>query len=343
MPDFVLLRAWPEIDIERRWRECLLDADFATHYIAPEYFREPSVAAKRPFAVLALADNRVSGVLTGHHEGRHVKSGLLVRPQLALSKHEEADTAAAALFAGVVEEGRDAEIVDVFAWRSIRAENRAHFRERLETGVIMLDLTRGPEALFRGFSEMRRRNIRKAIKANVQVCQASSRADFEHYYPIYKDWSDRKGLPVMLLPEFMETMVLTGNRRLFVARHNGTMLAGIVVRFVPGGVMEYAANSSLESSLHLRPNDLLHWRAIEWACSEGLNLYSLGGTHLFLTQFGGETLPTYRYRQDRSLLRRHHMKDAVGEMAASVMSRMPRRVLDVGRSMRANLTRRAIQ
>jgi len=57
---------------------------------------------------------------------------------------------------------------------------------------------------------------------------------------------------------------------LLLARYNDEVIAGVVLRFFPGGVVEHAANSSLQSALHLKPNDLLHWRAIEWACADGL-------------------------------------------------------------------------
>ena len=91
-------------------------------------------------------------------------------------------------------------------------------------------------------------------------------------------------------------MLLKNNRLLLLARHEGKVIAGVVIRFFPDGVMEYAANSSLQSALHLRPNDLLHWRAIEWGCREGMTHYSLGGAHLFLRKFGGEIVPTTRHR-----------------------------------------------
>jgi hypothetical protein len=68
---------------------------------------------------------------------------------------------------------------------------------------------------------------------------------------------------------------------LLLARHNGGIVAGVVLRFFPGGVVEVAANGSLESALYLRPNDLLFWRAIEWACVEGMTKCNLGGANLF--------------------------------------------------------------
>ena len=90
-----------------------------------------------------------------------------------------------------------------------------------------------------------------------------------------------------------------------------SIVAGITLRFTPGGIIEYAANCSIKEDQKLKPNDVLHWRVIEWACKEGFTLYSLGGAHLFLRKFGGALLTTYRYRLDRTLLRRHELKEKV--------------------------------
>jgi lipid II:glycine glycyltransferase (peptidoglycan interpeptide bridge formation enzyme) len=201
----------------------------------------------------------------------------------------------------------------------------------------MLDLARGPEALFRKFSENKRTNIKKAIKLGVSVDVAKNRDDITAFYAIYVDWSRRKGLSIVGEDEFQETFALSGNRRLWLARFDGQIVAGVVVRYFPGGMMEYAANSSLQNALRLRPNDLLHWRAIEWACAEGMTKYSLGGTHLFLRKFGGEVVPTTRHRWDLSFLRRHTLGDWLTEHAEAALPLVPERALKFGRSLRSRL------
>jgi hypothetical protein len=151
---------------------------------------------------------------------------------------------------------------------------------------------------------------------------------------VYADWARRKGLPVTGAQQFQDMFALTRNRRLFLARYEGQVIAGVVVRFFPGGVMEYAANSSLENALRLRPNDLLHWRAIEWACAEGMTKYNLGGAHLFLRKFGGEIVSTTRHRLDLSVFRRYAIGDWIAERVEEVRPFLPSRVVDLGRSLR---------
>jgi hypothetical protein len=64
-PSYHILHRRPEGLIEALWRACLADADFPTHYIAPEYFLEPGFRNKGPFAILSLSGKEVTAVLTG--------------------------------------------------------------------------------------------------------------------------------------------------------------------------------------------------------------------------------------------------------------------------------------
>jgi len=107
-----------------------------------------------------------------------------------------------------------------------------------------------------------------------------------------------------------------------------------MLRFCPDGVAEHAANSSLQSALYLRPNDLLHWRAIEWACANGLTKYSLGGASLFLRKFRGQVATTTRHRLDLSLFRRHTIMDWMADKVEKVRPLVPPRVVGLGRLLR---------
>ena len=137
----------------------------------------------------------------------------------------------------------------------------------------MLDLSLGPDALFLQFSQTRRNRIRRAINCGVSVEPAKSCDDISAYYAVHVDWTRRRSRPIIGEEQFQALFASGRNRRLLLARYNGGIVAGVVLRFFPGGVVENAANSSLQSALYLRPNDLLHWRAIEWACAEGLTKY----------------------------------------------------------------------
>jgi Acetyltransferase (GNAT) domain len=330
---FALLHHLPEQRLRGEWLACISDSDFPTHYSAPEFFCEPMLRNRQPFAVLSVIDGKVTGALTGVHDGSHVQSGLSVRPQIALSRRADRARAMAALIDGLLTEAKNAELVDLFLWSDTGLID-PRFRRRRYEGVVMLDLCKGPEALFRKLSENKRRNIKRAIKSGVSVAPAQNREDIAAYYNICLDWSRRKQLPAPAEDEFHQMMALKNNRLLLLARHKGKVIAGVVIRFFPQGVMEYAANSSLQNALHLRPNDLLHWRAIEWGCGEGMRHYSLGGAHLFLRKFGGEIVPTTRHRVDLSIFRRFAIGDWIADRAEQARPLISGRLATVARSLR---------
>src|SRR5690242_17511945 len=259
VPSFEVLHELPSPRVEQQWRACLAGADLPTHYTAPEYFLEPALRGKKPFAVLSVVGDAVTAVLTGIHVGDRVQSGLSVRPQIAFSRHVDRARAMRSLVAGMLREADRATLIDLFVWADLAAEIDdqivdAGFRRRRCDGVVMLELTPGPEALFRELAPSRQRNIRRAIRSGVSVEIATSRDDVSAFYAVYVDWSRRKALPPLGQEEFHDTFALRGNRRLFVARRGGKIVAGTVLRFFPGGLVEYAANSSLHEALDVRPN-----------------------------------------------------------------------------------------
>jgi hypothetical protein len=331
---FEILYDYPPPGLEQRWRRFLQDADFATHYTTPEYFREPFFQGKQPFAILSLHGDEVVGVCTGIHDGRSLKCGLAERPQVAVARDADADVIATGLAAGLWKESRACSLADVFSWSQLNCMVRRGFSERRERGAIVLDLSLGADVLFRKFSQTRRTDIRNAIKAGVTVDLAASNAEVSGSYEVYREWGVRKGLPAEPWEAYEKAVSLTANRRLFVARHHGRIIASLIVRLAPGAMMEAAAIVCLENELHLHPNDLLHFRAIEWACAQGLRLYSLGGSHLFARKFGGPLVPTYRYRLDRSFLRTHTVRDVASDLMRLGAAHAPSSFVALARRLR---------
>ena len=195
----------------------------------------------------------------------------------------------------------------------------------------------GSNALLREFSQTRRNDIRRAIKCGVSVDFAKSRDDVSAYYTVCVDWTRRRSLPITGEEQFQGIFASRRNRRLLLARYNGGVIAGVVLRFFPGGVVEVAANYSLKGALHLRPNDLLYWRAIEWSCAEGLTRCSLGGANLFLQKFGGKIVQTTRHRLDLSLFRRFAIGDWMADRVEGVRQSIPPGVAGFGRSLRSHV------
>ncbi len=320
---WTILHSYPDdIGVEDRWRNFLARADFASHYVSPEYFREPFVRDKRPFVVLAWEGERVVAALSGIHEEQQLICGLMSRPQICFDKTVDLAAASDALVAGLFNEAESEKLITFYSWAPLNTLSKYGYRCKQEEGVVMLDLTKGPDELFRQFSNTRRTDIRNAIKGGLEVVIAGTRDEFRAYYEIYADWCRRKKITPSSFDVIEEALSLQ-NRRLFLARHEGKIIAATIIRLYPGAMIEYAANSSLVEYLRLKPNDLLQWRIVEWACREGYTRYSLGGAHLFVRRMGGSIVPVYRYRLDRTWLHRYELKEALEKSGRNMFNALP--------------------
>lgn len=319
---WTILHSYPDPGVDERWRKFLTRADFAAHYVSPEYFREPFFRAKRPFVVLAWQDERVVAALSGIHEEQQLICGLMSRPQICFDKTVDLRAASDALVAGLFDEAESEKLITFYSWAPLNTLSKHGYRCKQEEGVVMLDLTKGPDELFKQFASTRRTDIRNAIKRGLEVVIAGTRNEFRAYYDIYSDWCRRKKIAPSSF-EVVEEALKLENRRLFLARYDGKTIAATIIRLYPGAMIEYAANSSLVEYLELKPNDLLQWRIVEWACAEGYKRYSLGGAHLFVRRMGGSIVPVYRYRLDRTWLHRYELKEALENSGRNMFNSLP--------------------
>ncbi|MGH9513718.1 MAG: GNAT family N-acetyltransferase [Terriglobales bacterium] len=326
--DFIILEEFPAPDVERKWRDCLTRVECPSHFNAPEYFLVPMWAGKGPFAVLAVEGETVNGILTGLREDGEVTCGVASRPQVSLDTSGDMDATLDALAGGLLAVAGPAELISVYTWSSLELPPfLVHgFKRRQLEGSVVLDLTLGPEALFKNFSKDRRRNIRFAEKNGIEVTLATSAEDIVAAYEVYLAWrqTDRKILQgeTTTFEVFAEASHLA-NRIIFLARLSGKVIAINVFRFFFGGLFESATNNSLDEFLHLKPNELLQWRGIEWACRHGLRRHSLGGAHNFLRRFGGTVVPISRYRLDRTWMRKHDLREAAEDLSRHALNKMP--------------------
>ncbi len=326
--DFIILKDFPAPNVERMWRDCLSHVDFPSHYNAPEYFLVPLWAGKEPFAVLAVDGDAVVGVVTGLQVNGYVACGLASRPQISVNTEKDVAATVDALARGLLSCAPSARLITVYTWSTLELPAfRVHgFRRREFQGTVVLDLTLGSEALFKQFSKDRRRNIRFAEKNGIEVSVASTPEDISAAYEVYVAWrqTERKTLQGETSTfEVFDRSAQLSNRRMLLARVSGKVIAVNIFRFFPGGLFESAANYSLDEYLHLKPNDLLQWRGIEWACQQGLRSHSLGGAHQFLRRFGGKVVPVIRYRRDCTWMRKHDMHEKVQDLGRRTLNKMP--------------------
>jgi hypothetical protein len=323
-----IITSYPNAELERKWLDFLPRSSYVSHYTSPGFFKEPFWKNRNPFAVLIFDEDEVAGVVTGLREGKRIVCGLDVRPQFSFAPSSDRKETVKAFVEAFYEMAQEnAELIAFYCPEQIEEFTEFGYTEKRATGsaeVLMLDLSNGAEEVFKGFSQSRRSDLRKAMREKkVQVSQIETEGELKELYQIHLDWCARK----KIAPDTWEIMQsIFGNRdyhRIFIAKHGRQVIAGSYFRFCPGGIFEYSGNNSIPEFQHLRPNDLLVWNSIEWACAQGFKRYSLGASHLFLRRFGGTLVSSYRYQLDRTFLKKHEKRESVVELAIKTYQSLP--------------------
>ncbi len=323
----IILTSMPDGDLAAKWNAFLKDAPFATHYVTPDFFVDPFTGRGERFAILAVEDEQIQAVMTGLKANNKILSGLAVRPQTAFRDGVDRAVAAESLVRGVTEfAGEAVDLMQFYSWEPITGLDSYGYRHEACFGadkIVMLDLAKGPDALFKEFSERRRTDLRKVMRqATLDVKLLETEAELAELYEIHKDWNRRKGNVPDTFESF-QTILHSAYRAIFIAIHEGRIVAGTYLRFCRGGLVEYAANNSLSEYNNLRSNELLGWRAIEWACANGFQKFSLGASHAFLARYGGELVAAHRYQLDRSFLKRHANRERMLRLATKTYFSLP--------------------
>jgi CelD/BcsL family acetyltransferase involved in cellulose biosynthesis len=144
------------------------------------------------------------------------------------------------------------------------------------------------------------RAIRKAERSGVTVRLDRSREAIEHYYRLHCLTRRRQGVPVQprrFFQRLWSALIAQGQGFVALAEHGGAPVAGAV--FLGGhGCLIYKYGASDPASWDLRPNNLLFWKAMEWACGDGYRVLDFGKTELgnsglrdFKSRWGAEEVP----------------------------------------------------
>lgn len=327
MHDYVVITAAPDGELCARWDDFLRSAPFATHYVTPDFFVDAFAGRGERFAILAVDGASIDAVITGVKANNKIISGMAVRPQTAFRGGTDKISAGAALARGLAEHtGKEDELTTIHSWEPIdgfASFGYAHERAAGAHRVVMLDLAKGSDALFKEFSERRRTDLRKTMKqGKLEIKLLETDAELAELYEIHKDWNRRKGNTPDAFESF-GAMLNSRYRATFIAINEGKIVAGTYLRFCDGAVVEYAANNSLAEFQKLRPNELLGWKAIEWACDNGFTKFSLGASHPFLARYGGELFSSHRYQLDRTFLKRHAMRERATRLAVRTYQSLP--------------------
>jgi len=124
-----------------------------------------------------------------------------------------------------------------------------------------------------------RYNTGLAARKGVTVRQAATVEDVQRWYALMQVTSERDRFAVHTFDYYQhawEMMRAAQQAELFLAEHEGKLLAGIFVTLVGReGIYLYGASGNEGRSV--MPNHLLQWEAMRWCKARGATLYDLWG------------------------------------------------------------------
>jgi CelD/BcsL family acetyltransferase involved in cellulose biosynthesis len=166
-----------------------------------------------------------------------------------------------------------------------------------------IDLSPPVDAVFGRMDSACRRAIRKADKSGVTIEEVGDPAFAAEFYDQIKEVFVRQGLVPTYGIERVESLLRhllpTGSLLLLRARDaEGTSIAtGIYPAFKD--LMFFWGGASRKDFQHNRPNEALHWHAIQYWKARGMTRYDLGGYMDYKKKYGGAEVSIPGFRSSR--------------------------------------------
>jgi peptidoglycan pentaglycine glycine transferase (the first glycine) len=156
----------------------------------------------------------------------------------------------------------------------------AHFIHPVQPlRTIVVDLQTDEAELRARMKDKTRYNIGLAARRGVTIRVARTLDDVHNWYALLQVTGERDHFGVHTQAYYRRAWELLqeqDNARLFLAEHDGNLLAGIFVAvFAHEGIYLYGASSN--ERRNLMPNHLLQWEAMRWVRSRGARQYDLWG------------------------------------------------------------------
>lgn len=166
------------------------------------------------------------------------------------------------------------------------------------------NLAQQEEEIFQGMAGSCRTCIRKARRCGVVIEEAEGNDAFAaEYYDQLEEVFQKQGLLPTYSLETVRKLIHhvhpTGNLALFRARDaEGNSIATGIYH----GINQYAqlwGNASVRESLHLRPNQAMHWHALRYWRARGAQRFDWGGDGDYKSKYGCHKIDVIRFSKSR--------------------------------------------
>ena len=166
-------------------------------------------------------------------------------------------------------------------WFAAEATSSQSRKGPVKPHTIWIDLGQGKDVLWKNFHTQMRKGVRRAARGGVVVDQTRTREDVGRFFALCRGISEAKGFRLPGSLPLMERLLRDGEQnevegRLFVARHEGRLAAGLFILRCGRSVHQIWGASDRDLSQQ-RVGEAVQWAVMEWAIEQGCQLYDLEG------------------------------------------------------------------
>jgi len=202
---------------------------------------------------------------------------------LIITRGDERDLVVESLLSGLEEFGTRNRIVAAQVWwperwGTVEVFEKLGYVSTRRFNEYMVNLDGTVDDLWGNLHRNKRKNVKRALSEGVEIVEADGHDDLLTFYRLHQASADEHEFPADFYSRFESIWRLcepSQSSRIFFAKYDGREISGVFT--VAHGRTVYAlAAGSLSEYWNVRPNDLLHWKVMEWACEHGFSRYYMG-------------------------------------------------------------------
>lgn len=156
--------------------------------------------------------------------------------------------------------------------------NKMNYVSSGKSNEYIVNLKEGPQQLWMNIHHNKRRNIKRALEKGVEISQSHRNEDLKTFYSLLEASAKRREFspyPHSMFESIWKTYK-TELSKVFLAHWKGKIVSGVFVA-IHGRTVYALGAGSFPAGWEARPNDLLHWKVMEWASENGYFKYNMGG------------------------------------------------------------------
>jgi len=173
------------------------------------------------------------------------------------------------------------------------------FFTRKNNFTFQIDLSKGAEKLWEGFTPKVRNQVRKAQKSGIEIITGKDQYFINSFYQVFSKRMKELSFPAYP-KRYIESIIknFNNNSKIILALYKNKVVGGMLLLSFKDTISNPYAATLVEYN-SLCPNNLMYWEAIQQGARDGFSVFDMGrsqagrGTYEFKKQWGAEPIQLY--------------------------------------------------